>query len=233
MQRSKIEWTDYTINPIKGKCPMACSYCYARRLYDRFNWNPNLRINYDELLKTRISDHIGYKIFWGSTMEIFGDWIPQGWVQSILDYIRTENDLNTHIFLTKQPQNLNKYQFPDNCWVGVSTTGFDCRSGLEDTFASIKAKVKFVSIEPLLDYSPMDFRWVDWIIVGRQSPKSTKTKPRLEWIRDIVESADIENKPVFLKNNLRSMLPEEQPFYSVCDEEPTLTPRLRQEFPKC
>lgn len=36
MPKSKIEWTDYSINPIKGLCPVACkdnqgkSYCYAR-----------------------------------------------------------------------------------------------------------------------------------------------------------------------------------------------------------
>lgn len=30
MQKTKIPWADYTINPVKGLCPMACSYCYAR-----------------------------------------------------------------------------------------------------------------------------------------------------------------------------------------------------------
>ncbi len=36
MNHTKIEWCDYTINPVKGLCPMACKdnqdkeYCYAR-----------------------------------------------------------------------------------------------------------------------------------------------------------------------------------------------------------
>jgi len=38
--------------------------------------------------------------------------------------------------------------------------------------------------------------------------------------------------PIFLKNNLKTLLPEEIPFYDVIDEDPMLTPRLIQEFPK-
>lgn len=29
MNKTKIEWTDITLNPIKGYCPMNCSYCYG------------------------------------------------------------------------------------------------------------------------------------------------------------------------------------------------------------
>ena len=55
MNLTKIEWCDYTINPVKGLCPMACSYCYARRMYKRFKWNPEIRFlwSWDESL-TRI-----------------------------------------------------------------------------------------------------------------------------------------------------------------------------------
>ena len=35
MNRTKIEWTDYTWNPITG-CKHGCWYCYAKKLTQRF-----------------------------------------------------------------------------------------------------------------------------------------------------------------------------------------------------
>ena len=35
MNRTKIEWCDYTFNPISG-CLHGCPYCYARRIAERF-----------------------------------------------------------------------------------------------------------------------------------------------------------------------------------------------------
>jgi len=205
MNKTKIEWCDYTINPVKGLCPMACSYCYARRMYKRFKWNPEIRFDftaYDGVSALRKPS----RIFVGSTMELFGDWVKEDWLDRILGQASLIYPQHTFIFLTKQPQNLIKWSpFPDNCWVGVSTTGFDCRSGLEDTFHNIQAKVKFVSIEPLLDYSPMDFRWVDWVIVGQQTPPSSKSTPNPEWVADIVYATNKAKIPVFIKEPMASL----------------------------
>ncbi len=203
MSRTKIEWCDYSINPVKGLCPMACSYCYARAMYHRYKWNPEIRYEPKVMLDCAVIREPS-KIFVGSTMELFGQWVKPEWRDMIIEYCR-RMPMHTFIFLTKCPQNLPR-EWPDNCWVGVSTTGFDCRSGLEDIFSEIRAKVKFVSIEPLLDYSPMDFRWVNWVIIGQQTPVKASTTPNIEWVREIVEAADKAGVPVFLKNNLWKLL---------------------------
>lgn len=229
MQKTKIEWANFTINPVKGLCPMACSYCYARRMYKRFHWNPEVRYDPNVMLDTSNINNPS-KIFVGSTMELFGDWVKPEWLKSIFDWVKTDVGIHTYIFLTKQPHNLVKWSpFPENCWVGVSTTGMDSRSHLESVFGDIQAMVKFVSIEPLLDYSPMDFRWVDWVIVGRQTPISGMTQPRREWIQDIIKTADDNNIPVFLKDNLSGLLPFRQHYK---DDYHDKCYQLRQEFPR-
>jgi DNA repair photolyase len=45
MTQTMIEWADYTLNPIKGLCKYACSYCYARKMYKRFKWNEEIRFD--------------------------------------------------------------------------------------------------------------------------------------------------------------------------------------------
>lgn len=223
MQKSKIEWTDYTINPVKGLCPVGCSYCYARRMYKRFKWNPEIRYD-DWVWQEGCNIPTGSKTFVGSTIDLFHDKTIQ-FLPIIMDYVES-CPKHTFIFLTKCPENLPKV-FSDNCWVGISTTGNDCRSGLEDIFATIHAKVKFVSIEPLLDYAPMDFRWVNWVIIGQQTPLSAKTTPYLSWVYHIVNSCDELKVPVFLKNNLKSILPPITPFVKLNATEFS----FRQEYP--
>jgi len=54
-KNGNISWTDYTWNPIQGLCPVDCklpdgrSYCYARRIYQRFGRNPEVRLDAYEL----------------------------------------------------------------------------------------------------------------------------------------------------------------------------------------
>ena len=225
MNKTKIEWCDYTINPVKGLCPMACPYCYARRMYKRFKWNPEL------YLETSVFADLPEKpskIFIGSTMELFGEWIKAEWLNYIFDSI-SNFPQHTFIFLTKRLEGLIRWSpFPDNCWVGVSTIGNDCNSSLEDIFVPIQARVKFVSIEPLLDYTSMDFSWVDWVIIGAQTPVSVKNSPKVEWIREIVEAADKSAIPVFLKDNLEGLFGYPLPQWA---EDKIMNTRLRQEFP--
>jgi protein gp37 len=216
---------------------MDCPYCYARRMYKRFKWNPEIRYEPDwdkPLYKTKPS-----QIFIGSTMELFGDWVLP---QTLSDILHLISHLRQHtfIFLTKQPQNLIKWSpFPENCWVGVTATTWLQFSNALGYLATIKAKVRFLSFEPLLEQIQFDMLQkmlfpsvINWLIIGQQTPISAKTQPKIEWIQEIVKTADKANISVFLKNNLKSLLPEEEPFYTVIDEDPMMIPRLRQEFPK-
>lgn len=210
MNKTKIEWCDYSINPVKGLCPMGCEYCYARRMYKRFKWNPEIRFD-DSAFRDidRIDRKQGQRVFVGSTIELFWDWIPEGWMKTILEYCHLYYH-TTFIFLTKQPQNLIKWTFPDNCWVGVSVDGIRPDPFLD--FAHVRAGKTFASFEPLLAPVTQHLHLIhnlgmDWVIIGQQTPVKKATMPKIEWIEEIIRACDKASIPVFLKNNLFPLLP--------------------------
>lgn len=215
MNKTKIEWADYTINPVKGLCPVACDYCYARAMYKRFKWNPEIRyIGRTELFNQvlRIPRDKPARIFMGSTFELFGDWMEPYWMRDILEVVNTFSFF-TFIFLTKQPQNLARC-FPDNCWIGVSATDDVMVTKAWKWLKPIQSKVKYISVEPLLSWgmSVKDCEWtikdagIRWVIIGALTPYSPKTAPQIEWVQEIVEACDKACVPVFLKDNLKSLM---------------------------
>jgi len=205
MQRSKIEWCDFTTNPVKGYCPMGCSYCYARAIYDRFKWDKNISFETTELWKWS-SLPAGAKVFVGSTIELFGPWVRESWLERIFHAVRLRPDI-TFIFLTKRPENLAKWNpWPDNAWVGSSAENEEIALQRIPQMFRVNAPIRFVSFEPLLGPVRLGFStaYIDWFIIGAQTGKGPK--PPLEdvhgWAGDIIRVADQAHVPVFLKDNL-------------------------------
>jgi len=168
--------------------------------------------------------------------ELFGDWLPQGWQEDIFDIIE-DSPQHRFYLLTKQPQNLIKWSpFPDNCWVGVTATNRQGWIDAQRELDFIKATIKYVSCEPLLEHlpiSPYDFRplggSIDWVIIGAQT-KPYKP-PQIEWIEEIARACDKAGVPVFLKDNLKPLL--DKNFRPCCYSHRNLYGwELRQELPK-
>lgn len=217
MQKTKIEWTDYTWNPIKGLCPNDCWYCYAKRMYQRFGWDPevsldgelfgscqhafNPNIKVYEMLE-RIKP--GSKIFICSTFELFHSSIHKEWRDAIFKAIK-EHPQHTFQILTKFPQNIDR-AMPDNVHLGVSVSnsgGMIRHWRLRD----IKAKVKFISMEPLLSdvLSLPNIRSCNWIVIGRLTGFGRKYDPKKEWIEKWVRWSKNHDIPIFLKSNLKDI----------------------------
>ena len=201
--KTKIEWCDYTLNPVKGLCPMACDYCYARAMYKRFKWNPEIRFEPIINLPSKPS-----RIFVGSTIELFGEWVDSFWLDSIFRSVK-DNPQHIFQFLTKQPQNLIKFKFPDNCWVGVTATNREMFKSATHYLAEVEADVKYISLEPLLgqvlEYNKKPFMGgVSWVILGSQT-KPYKP-PKIEWVQEILVACHNADIPVFMKDNLRPLI---------------------------
>lgn len=219
MNKTKIEWTDYTWNPIKGICPVGCWYCYARKFYQRFYLNKQRKgkFNRNELAwALEAIDPIpkkSSKIFVCSTIELFHSLIPAGWRDAVFSEIER---LPQHVFqvLTKFPQNIDR-PMPDNVWLGVSI-GDNYGKSMLRTQSFIKYIEKnegfyFLSIEPLIrgyiDHIPIEkfFPYFGWIIVGKLTGYGKRYNPPLKSIERIVKECEELCIPIFLKDNLKEI----------------------------
>ncbi len=186
--------------------------------------------------------------------DLFGIGVPEEWTRRVLDVIGKQMSYpaldDRFYLLTKQSQNLPLWSpFPDNCWVGVTATNPLMFLDATQHLQKIEAKVKYISIEPLLYWNMIgksDWEYclksINWVIIGAQTCKSywelattypNETdrimkfgrqwtfQPKIEWVHEIIEAAAKAKILVFLKNNLLPLFPEHK----------GLNYPLRQEMP--
>jgi len=134
--------------------------------YPRF-WPERLKkLGYCE---ARIPDKYQPKqrgIFCCDMSDLFGIGVPEDWTSQVLKAIKGCYRDRFYL-LTKQPQNLVKFSpFPDNAWVGISVTNRQQLKVAREVFSNpishklgIRAKVKYMSIEPLLDSIVCNHVW--------------------------------------------------------------------------
>ena len=116
-QKTKIDWADYSYNPVRGICNHFCSYCYARRMYERYKWDDSLSFDFNALNFIDLPEP--QKIFIGSMHDVFGNWVFKDWIEMIISAIIDNNlkryeagrDSNIFIFLTKNPKRYLEFMF--------------------------------------------------------------------------------------------------------------------------
>jgi len=215
MNKTKIEWADYTWNPIKGLCPEACWYCYARRMYHRFRLDdfyehPEFHATRGEISKM---DRLpSSRIFICSTMEMFHPLVKDIWRDRIFRTIEMFPQ-HTFIILTKRPERIDR-PMPDNVWLGVSINTAHDMWRIEKLYEAL-AVTRFVSFEPMLD--PIkNFQehlegtkrdMLQWIIVGRLTGHGKARDPEREWVEQLVMMSRFYRIPIFMKNNLKGIRP--------------------------
>lgn len=225
MKNTKIEWCDATVNPVVG-CTKGCVYCYARRLNQRFKWVGDFSVpQYFPERLPQLSTKNPKRIFMDSMSDI-ADW-KQEWMRETLSAIH-KNPQNRYLFLTKRPGGYLPWtQFrAEYIWCGITVTShkelnsrdLDMMRIIEETGECLNW---FFSIEPMLgpvDISAAAQRGLKWVILGAETGnRKGKASPPLLWIRDVVAVADRTGIPVFMKNSLRGIVPDDE---------------FRAEFPK-
>jgi protein gp37 len=211
MNKTKIEWTDYTWNPLTG-CSRHCKYCYAQRMAFRLKGrcgypsdDPFKVTFHPERLSEPQAIKKPAKIFTCSMGELYDKCSTYTWIGMIYAEMKRNPQ---HIFqsLTKCGEVLPQFnlQFPDNLWQGVSITNQEFVNSQLEGLYDCEAKVKFASFEPLLGRVRPDLEGVDWIIIGRQTGPNA-IKPKKEWIEELVQLGRANGCAIFIKNNLMGL----------------------------
>jgi protein gp37 len=206
-----IGWAQFSINPVRG-CELGCFYCYARDIANRFYPEGFDPVFIPELLSAAANTpvpkeaecDIGYRnVFVVSMGDLFGPWVPTEWIEAVLKMTR-ENSQWNFLFLTKVPQHLAEFDFPDNAWVGTSVDNQGRVRSAEQAMAKVRAGKRWVSIEPMETRIEMDFSMFDWAVIGGGS-KSTKTPewiPPHLWVYETTIKARAAGCAVYHKTNL-------------------------------
>ena len=162
MRTTKIEWTDKTWNPITGctKKSAGCAHCYAevmtRRLkamhLEKYKNEFELTLHEDEL-KQPLKWRGTHNIFVCSMSDIFHENVPFEFVDKIIEIIG-KTPQHRYQILTKRAERMAEYfknkPIPTNVWLGVTVECRDTKYRV-DYLRDLKASVKFLSCEPLLD----------------------------------------------------------------------------------
>jgi len=172
--------------------------------------------------------------------DLFGRWAPAEWIEAVLREVRAAPEWN-FLFLTKFPKRLAEFDIPNNCWMGC-TVDLQARiPSAETAFAKVKSKVRWLSIEPLLEplrFSRLDL--FDWVVIGgataqpatETSPEVPDWHPPLDWIIDLIAQARAAKCRVYLKSNLLGSrileLPDGQPIIGELQEAPNVFHYLGQ-----
>jgi protein gp37 len=214
-ERSKIEWTEATWNPVRGctKISSGCKHCYAETFAERFRGVKGhpYELGFDlRVVPEKLGEPLHWRkpkmIFVNSMSDLFHERVPESYIYAVAQ-VMVAAKWHTYQILTKRSKRLqtllnSKLHFAavqQHIWWGVSVE--DRRHGLpriEDLQAA-NAGVRFLSVEPLLeDLGRLNLRGIHWVIVGGESGPGARPVKK-EWVTSIRDQCWENDVPFFFK----------------------------------
>ncbi|MEK6712550.1 MAG: phage Gp37/Gp68 family protein [Nitrospinota bacterium] len=208
--KSAIEWTDSTWNPVTGctKISPGCKHCYAEKFAERwrgiqghpYEQGFDLRI-WPGRLRLPLEWKVPRTIFVNSMSDLFHEKVPIAFIKRVFTVMKKASWHKFQI-LTKRADRLaavaEKIHWPENVWMGVSVETSEYLWRI-DHLRLVPAAIRFLSIEPLLGpIHNLDLDGIHWVIVGGESgPGARPMDP--SWARDIRSQCLYSKVPFFFK----------------------------------
>lgn len=209
-QASRIEWTDYTWNPVTGcsKISAGCSNCYAERMANRLRamgvqrYSDGFEVRlHEDLLSVPLKWRAPRMVFVNSMSDLFHEDVPLTFIERVF---RVMNECPQHTFqvLTKRAERLVQISshlwWTHNIWMGVTVENADVVYRI-DCLAASDARIKFLSCEPLI--GPLErvrLSSIDWVIAGGESGPGSR--PMLvHWATSLRDQCQAAGVPYFFK----------------------------------
>lgn len=213
--RSRIEWTDATWNPVRGctKISPGCTHCYAETFAERFRGvagHPFERGFDLRLVPEKLAEPLRWarprRVFVNSMSDLFHAGVPDDFIAAVAR-VMTRADWHTFQVLTKRAERmaallrgpLREAAAQPHIWWGVSVE--NRRHGLPrvEALRAAPACVRFLSVEPLLeDLGAVDLYGIHWVIAGGESGPGARPLRR-EWIASLRDQCVRVEVPFFFK----------------------------------
>src|SRR5512140_444925 len=214
-QRSSIEWTDATWNPVRGctKISPGCKHCYAETFAERFRGVPGhpYEQGFDlRLVPEKLAEPLRWSsrktVFVNSMSDLFHDAVPDDYICAVARVMEMA-DWHTFQVLTKRSDRMaellrTKLRFVaqrTHIWWGVSVE--DRRYGLPriDHLRGAPTAVRFLSVEPLLEHlGILKLTDIHWVIVGGESGAGARPLDKA-WVLSVRDQCEKANVPFFFK----------------------------------
>lgn len=205
MNKTGIEWADYTWNPVTGCSPVSecCTNCYAARIAKRFwkgrefsevQFHPERLKEVEKFPKNAL-------VFVGSMTDMFHpeNCGPNENISLIGRAMQSRPDLN-FVMLTKRPENIHPKGFMNNLMVGVSVENASHLGRIETLRKNYKGP-KCISFEPLLGPIPDGVNLldeIDWVIAGQETGTGARPAEH-KWFHELENICASEGIPYFEK----------------------------------
>jgi len=210
MSISKIEWTEATWNPSVGcdKITSGCRFCYAEVMAKRLKamgakgYENGFQFQMmPDRLAIPINTKKPTKYFVNSMSDLFHEKMDFDFLDKVFEVIKN-TPRHTYQILTKRENILQEYfrnrSVPDNVWLGVTVENDKVKNRI-DVLRKIKAKIRFLSIEPLIgDVGKLNLKGIDWVIVGGESGHRARPM-NPDWAINVQKQCDKQGSSFFFK----------------------------------
>ena len=202
-----IPYTSGSINPVTGckKYSRGCASCYAFTWAQRFRGG-DFSIHYHPEKLDVIRRKKSGLWFVGSMTDLFQDGIEFSRVADIINTIAV-NPKAKFLVLTKRAKNMASFfracPAPANLGIGVTAEGQQEWDERVPILLSIKAAMRWVSVEPMLESvvaDTDDLMRLDWVIVGPETGAKNR-ECKHSWMEGLWRQTRGTGTPFFDKRN--------------------------------